>query len=59
MELKRLMEHISVIPDYRQAWKVEHKLPDILSVNYLRRYFWCIRLGDIEDFGETHPDVLK
>ncbi|EEG9495559.1 transposase, partial [Escherichia coli] len=26
MELKKLMEHISVIPDYRQAWKVEHKL---------------------------------
>ncbi|EFJ4040253.1 hypothetical protein ACUOO9_25330, partial [Escherichia coli] len=24
MELKKLMEHISVIPDYRQAWKVEH-----------------------------------
>ncbi|HAL0454118.1 TPA: hypothetical protein ACGGRL_004709, partial [Escherichia coli] len=24
------MEHISVIPDYRQAWKVEHKLSDIL-----------------------------
>ncbi|ENJ8052847.1 transposase, partial [Escherichia coli] len=25
MEFKKLMEHISVIPDYRQAWKVEHK----------------------------------
>ncbi|EJO0109514.1 transposase, partial [Escherichia coli] len=24
MELKKLMEHISVIPDYRQAWKVEY-----------------------------------
>ncbi len=30
MELKKLMEHISIIPDYRQAWKVEHKLSDIL-----------------------------
>ncbi|EPH5372341.1 hypothetical protein ACS0NB_005072, partial [Escherichia coli] len=28
MELKKLMEHISVIPDYRQPWKVEHKLSD-------------------------------
>ncbi|HBA5415655.1 TPA: transposase family protein, partial [Escherichia coli] len=28
MELKKLMEHISVIPDYRQAWNVEHKLSD-------------------------------
>ncbi|ENP6878831.1 TPA: transposase, partial [Escherichia coli] len=26
MELKKLMEHISIIPDYRQAWKGEHKL---------------------------------
>ncbi|HIC0720107.1 TPA: hypothetical protein ACWZT2_004830, partial [Escherichia coli] len=26
MKLKKLMEHISIIPDYRQAWKVEHKL---------------------------------
>ncbi|EOT3131964.1 hypothetical protein ACLAD6_004581, partial [Escherichia coli] len=25
MELKKLMEHISIIPDYRQAWKVEYK----------------------------------
>ncbi|HFO9364075.1 TPA: hypothetical protein ACHK5H_005481, partial [Escherichia coli] len=25
MKLKKLMEHISIIPDYRQAWKVEHK----------------------------------
>ncbi|MCO6582480.1 transposase, partial [Escherichia coli] len=24
MELKKLMEHISIIPDYRKAWKVEH-----------------------------------
>ncbi|WP_223688571.1 hypothetical protein, partial [Escherichia fergusonii] len=23
MVLKKLMEHISIIPDYRQAWKVE------------------------------------
>ncbi|EAA5574553.1 TPA: transposase family protein, partial [Escherichia coli] len=24
MELKKLMGHISIIPDYRQAWKMEH-----------------------------------
>ncbi len=30
MVLKKLMEHISIIPDYRQAWKVENKLSDIL-----------------------------
>ncbi|EFG7993048.1 transposase family protein, partial [Escherichia coli] len=24
------MEHISIIPDHRQAWKVEHELSNIL-----------------------------
>lgn len=24
------MAHASIIPDYRQSWKVEHKLSDIL-----------------------------
>ena len=37
MELKKLMEHISIIPDYRQAWKVEHKLSDRMG-RY--RGFW-------------------
>ena len=26
MELKKLMEHISIIPDYRQGREAEHKL---------------------------------
>ncbi len=33
MELKKLMEHISIIPDYIQALTVEHKLSDILLLN--------------------------
>ncbi|EBG5617109.1 transposase family protein, partial [Salmonella enterica subsp. enterica] len=30
MNLEKLMAHISIIPDCRQPWKVEHKLSDIL-----------------------------
>lgn len=30
MKTASLMEHLSVIKDFRQAWKVEHKLTDIL-----------------------------
>lgn len=30
MDLEKLMAHITIIPDYRQSWKVEHKLSDIL-----------------------------
>ncbi|MIA66821.1 transposase family protein, partial [Escherichia coli] len=29
------------------------------TVDYLCRYFWCRRLGNIEDFGETHLVFLK
>ncbi|WP_140437037.1 transposase family protein, partial [Escherichia coli] len=34
MELKKLMEHITIIPDYRQPWKEEHKLSDILLLTF-------------------------
>ena len=39
MELKKLMEHISIIPDYRQTWKVKHKLSDILYFAVLSLIF--------------------
>ncbi|MGP6352418.1 hypothetical protein, partial [Escherichia coli] len=35
MELKKLMEHISITPDYRQAWKVVHKFAVILLLTIL------------------------
>ena len=56
MELKKLMEHISIIPDYRQAWKVEHKLSDILLLTICAVISGAEGWEDIEDFGETHPD---
>ncbi len=59
MELKKLMEHISIIPDYRQAWKVEHKLSDILLLTICAVISGAEGWEDIEDFGETHPDFLK
>ncbi|MBW9498988.1 DUF4329 domain-containing protein [Escherichia coli] len=59
MELKKLMEHISVIPDYRQAWNVEHKLSDILLLTICAVISGAEGWEDIEDFGETHLDFLK
>ncbi len=59
MELKKLMEHISLIPDYRQAWKVEHKLSDILLWTICAVISGAEGWEDIEDFGETHLDFLK
>ncbi|HII2920965.1 TPA: ISAs1 family transposase, partial [Escherichia coli] len=59
MGLKKLMEHISIIPDYRQAWKVEHKLSDILLLTICAVISGAEGWEDIEDFGETHLDFLK
>ncbi|EKF3424981.1 TPA: ISAs1 family transposase [Escherichia coli] len=59
MELKKLMEHISIIPDYRQAWKVEHKLSDILLLIICAVVSGAEGWEDIEDFGETYLDFLK
>ena len=59
MELKKLMEHISIIPDYRQTWKVKHKLSDILLLTIYAVVSGAEGWEDIEDFGETHPDFLK
>ncbi|STM18107.1 transposase IS4 family protein [Escherichia coli] len=59
MKLKKLMEHISIIPDYRQAWKVEHKLSDILLLTICAVISGAEGWEDIEDFGETHLDFLK
>ncbi|KDX33569.1 DDE_Tnp_1-associated family protein [Escherichia coli 2-156-04_S4_C2] len=59
MELKKLMEHISIIPDYKQAWKVEHKLSDILLLTICAVISGAEGWEDIEDFGEIHLDFLK
>ncbi|MGG7388632.1 transposase family protein, partial [Escherichia coli] len=49
-------EHISIIPDYRQTWKVKHKLSDILLLTIYAVVSGAAGWDDIEDFGETHPD---
>ncbi|EOX5229314.1 ISAs1 family transposase, partial [Escherichia coli] len=47
------------MPDYRQAWKVEHKLSDILLLTICAVISGAEGWEDIEDFGETHLDFLK
>lgn len=58
MDLKKLMIHITIIPDYRQAWKVEDKLSDILLVTICVVISGAEVWEDIQDFGETHLDFL-
>ena len=52
MELKKLMEHISIIPDYRQTWKVKHKLSDILLLTIYAVVSGAEGWEDIEDLGK-------
>lgn len=59
MDLEKLMAHISIIPDYRQPWKVEHKLSDILLLTICAVISDAEGWEDIQDFGETHIDFLK
>ena len=59
MELEKLMAHITIIPDYRQSWKVEHKLSDILLLTICAVISGAEGWEDIQDFGETHIDFLK
>ncbi len=47
------------IPDYRQDWKIERKLSDILLLTICAVIPGAEDYEDIEDFGETHLDFLK
>lgn len=59
MELKKLKEHISITPDYRQALKVEHKLSGILLLTICFVIFGAEGWECLENFGETYLDILK
>lgn len=59
MDIEKLMAHISIIPDYRQLWKIEYKLSDILLLTICAVISGAEGWGDIQDFGETHLDFLK
>lgn len=59
MNLEDLMKHITIIPDYRQAWKIEHKLSDILLLTICAVISGAEGWEDIEDFGNAHLDFSK
>ncbi len=59
MNLEDLMKHITIIPDYRQSWKVEHKLSDILLLTICAVIAGAEGWEDIEDFGHVHLNFLK
>ena len=54
-----LMNSLSAIYDPRQAWKVEHKLTDILILIICAVIAGCEGWEEIEDFGNERLDWLK
>ncbi|EBJ1007966.1 transposase family protein [Salmonella enterica] len=59
MYIEKLMVHISIISDYKQGWKIEHKLSDILPLAICSVISGAEGWEDIQVLGETHIDFLK
>ena len=54
-----LLDHISIIKDPRQQWKIEHKLTDIIFLSIVAVIGGADGWEEIQDFGEDHLDWLK
>jgi predicted transposase YbfD/YdcC len=54
-----LLDHISVIQDPRQAWKVEHTLSDIIFLTIAAVIAGAEGWEDIQDFGEDNLEWLQ
>lgn len=59
MKTPSLVEHLSVIKDFRQDWKIEHKLTDILLLTICAVICGAEGWDEIEDFGEAKQDFLR
>lgn len=54
-----LLEHLSVIHDPRQEWKVSHSLSDILFLTVVAIIAGAEGWEDIADFGYDQVDWLR
>lgn len=54
-----LLDHILVIRDPRQAWKIEHTLTDIIFLTIAAVIAGAEGWEDIEDFGEDNLELLR
>lgn len=59
MNAFNLIEKFSVLNDYRQPWKVVHKLSDILLLVICAVIAGCDGWDEIEDFGRERLDWLR
>ncbi|RAR56801.1 DDE family transposase [Onishia taeanensis] len=54
-----LMHHFSIVPDFRQAGKVQHQLSDILFLTVCAVICGAEGWDEIEDFGHAKLDFLS
>ncbi|WP_276605694.1 transposase family protein [Onishia niordana] len=53
------MHHLSIVPDFRQAWKVHHQLSDILFLTVFAVICGDEGWDEIGDFGHAKLDFLS
>ncbi|GMQ65372.1 ISAs1 family transposase [Vallitalea maricola] len=53
------IQHFSIVKDYRQEWKVKHKLIDIIFIAVAGTLANCDSYGDIAMFAELKEEWLK
>ncbi len=54
-----LLDHISILHDFRQSWKISYRLSDILFLTIVAVIGGAEGWEEIEDFGEDHLDWLR
>lgn len=59
MPTPSLFEYLSVVPDFRQPWKVQHQLSDILFLVVCAVICGSEGWDEIEDFGHAKLDFLR
>ena len=53
------LHYLSIIPDFRQSWKVQHQLSDILFLVVCAVICGSEGWDEIEDFGHSKLDFLR
>lgn len=59
MPTPSLFEYLSAVPDFRQPWKVQHQLSDILFLVVCAVICGSEGWDEIEDFGHAKLDFLR
>ena len=59
MSAPSLLHYLPIIPDFRQSWKVQHQLSDILFLVVCTVICSSEGWDEIEDFGHSKLDFLR